>query len=213
LLKARFQSLPLVLMLALIVGGVGPSGPVAQAEACSSSLNVFSSLGSLHTPRGDPAAILLQNGQVLVAGGYDGTTAPLASAELYNRATGTFTQLAAQITTPMGPENLVPLSGSWICSFTSATSGQVSGGVFELTPTNRGAANIVAGNVTIVGASKAQVATQPQGTIVLPSSNQSGNVSFQAGTQGFTWIVTSATVGESLHILQGNTPGMCYPSR
>jgi len=109
--------------------------------------------------------------------------------------------------------NVVPLSGSWICSFTSATSGQVSGGVFELTPTNPGAANIAAGNVIIVGASKAQVATQPQGTIVLPSSNQSGNVSFQAGTQGFTWIVTSATVGESLHILQGNTPGMCYPSR
>jgi Galactose oxidase, central domain len=44
--------------------------------------------GGLNTARSDHTATLLQNGMVLVAGGYDNIA--LASAELYDSASGTF---------------------------------------------------------------------------------------------------------------------------
>ena len=59
----------------------------------STTLNVtagFVLTGSLNTPRQYHTATLLNNGMVLVAGGF-GSSGALASAELYNPATGTFT--------------------------------------------------------------------------------------------------------------------------
>ena len=47
--------------------------------------------GSLNTARHNHTATLLNNGMVLMAGGYTATDGYLASAELYNPATGTFT--------------------------------------------------------------------------------------------------------------------------
>jgi Bacterial Ig-like domain (group 2)/Galactose oxidase, central domain/Kelch motif len=46
--------------------------------------------GSLNSARQSPTATLLNNGMVLITGGY-GSSGALASAELYNPATGTFT--------------------------------------------------------------------------------------------------------------------------
>src|SRR5262249_50283735 len=51
----------------------------------------FVNTGSLVTARFAHAATLLPNGQVLVAGGLDGSGAVLASAELYDPSTGTWT--------------------------------------------------------------------------------------------------------------------------
>jgi N-acetylneuraminic acid mutarotase len=51
----------------------------------------WANTGSLNTGRTDHTATLLSNGQVLVAGGLDASSTPLASAELYNPATGTWT--------------------------------------------------------------------------------------------------------------------------
>jgi YDG domain/Putative Ig domain/Kelch motif/Galactose oxidase, central domain len=50
----------------------------------------FSATGSMNIARSNPTATLLPNGQVLVAGGFDGSN-PLASAELYDPNTGLFT--------------------------------------------------------------------------------------------------------------------------
>ncbi len=50
----------------------------------------FSATGSMNYARENPTVTLLQNGQVLIAGGFDGTN-PLATAELYNPNTGLFT--------------------------------------------------------------------------------------------------------------------------
>src|SRR3990172_5988800 len=51
----------------------------------------FTPTGSMSTARYLPTATLLQNGKVLVAGGYNGYYGTLATAELDDPATGTFT--------------------------------------------------------------------------------------------------------------------------
>ncbi len=77
----------------LIAGGIGADGrPVAAAELYDPATRHFSVTGSLGQPRFDHTATLLQNGKVLIAGG-DTTTAHtsnLATAELYDPATGSF---------------------------------------------------------------------------------------------------------------------------
>ncbi|WLT32291.1 kelch repeat-containing protein [Geothrix sp. PMB-07] len=55
------------------------------------------STGSMATPRAYHTATLLKNGQVLVVGGSDGSLA-LASAELYDPATGAFTATGSLVT-------------------------------------------------------------------------------------------------------------------
>jgi N-acetylneuraminic acid mutarotase len=82
----------------LVVGGYYSDpvkGPIAlaSAELYNPSTGKWTYTGSLHTARWNHSATLLQNGEVLVAGGESygsgGTTNVFASAELYYPATGT----------------------------------------------------------------------------------------------------------------------------
>lgn len=76
----------------LVVGGTdGVLGVLPSAEIFDPSSGSFSSagLGALQTKRQDAAAALLSNGEVLIAGGYDGS-ASLQTAELFNPNTGNF---------------------------------------------------------------------------------------------------------------------------
>ncbi len=81
--------------LVLMAGGYGAVGayigPSASAELYNPATGTFSyTTGSLTTARYSHTATLLNNGLVLMAGGW-GPSGILASAELYNPATGTFT--------------------------------------------------------------------------------------------------------------------------
>jgi uncharacterized repeat protein (TIGR01451 family) len=62
---------------------------LASAELYDPIAKTFSPTGSLATPRSAPA-VLLGNGQVLIAGGSNFTSGPLSSAELYDPIAGTF---------------------------------------------------------------------------------------------------------------------------
>jgi hypothetical protein len=83
----------------LFLGGFDGTNAVTSAELYNPIAGKFSSTGSLNVARAGPSSTLLGNGKVLVAGGvyYTGTipyTAVahyLASAELYDPSTGTFT--------------------------------------------------------------------------------------------------------------------------
>ena len=75
----------------LVAGGMGSDTcftPTSSAELYDPDTATWTPTGSLNTARFDHTATLLQNGLVLVAGGYAGGY--LNSAELYDPATGTW---------------------------------------------------------------------------------------------------------------------------
>ncbi len=79
----------------LVAGGANNDirGPEASAELYDPATGTFTATGSMTNARVFHAATLLNNGMVLITGGANatGVLAGLASAELYNPATGTFT--------------------------------------------------------------------------------------------------------------------------
>jgi hypothetical protein len=90
-----------LLMLAsgkvLAIGGRDTNGPMSSVELYDPDTGLWSSTGSLQTPRAAHTATLLPDGKVLVAGGTALTPAPssstppdpvVASAELYDPVTG-----------------------------------------------------------------------------------------------------------------------------
>jgi Galactose oxidase, central domain len=85
----------------LIVGGMGGSSTeLSSAELYDPDRGTFIRTGNMTTPRRGHTATLLADGKVLVAGGFGGSvlvaggyrpSGSLASAEIYDPATGTFT--------------------------------------------------------------------------------------------------------------------------
>ncbi|HJV64282.1 MAG TPA: kelch repeat-containing protein [Geomonas sp.] len=93
--------------LILIAGGIDDTNaPLATAEIYDPARKSFTATGSMATGRWMHSATLLGNGKVLIAGGTadpgpgtEGDTA-LASAELYDPATGTFSPVSPGMITP-----------------------------------------------------------------------------------------------------------------
>ncbi len=80
--------------MVLIAGGAEPnggSGAIASVELFNPETRSFAPTGNLNIARYRPAAIQLNNGMILVAGGVDNKDSILTGAELYNPAAGTFT--------------------------------------------------------------------------------------------------------------------------
>jgi hypothetical protein len=77
----------------LVAGGVGNRGDLASAELYEPTSGTWTTTGSLATGRYSHTATLLPNGNLLVAGGYNpgDPDGALASAELYDPASGTWT--------------------------------------------------------------------------------------------------------------------------
>ena len=80
----------------LVVGGWTSNGDYITSDAAGCELydpttGTFVSSGNLNTPRDTHTATLLNDGTVLIVGGFDSNSNVLSSAELYDPAAGTFT--------------------------------------------------------------------------------------------------------------------------
>jgi hypothetical protein len=100
----------------LIVGGMGSAAgsALSSGEVFNPSSETFSALpASMTSPRLQPLAAALPDGRVLIAGGEGAGGANvnpwLASAELYDPASGNFTALSASMTTPRMGATATPL--------------------------------------------------------------------------------------------------------
>jgi HYR domain/Galactose oxidase, central domain len=109
----------------LIVGGLaGCCSGLTVAEIYDPATGTFSASGSMSIFRADPTATLLPNGKVLITGGATSgaiysSGAILASAELFDPATGTFTMTGSMSVTRFGhtatllANGQVLIAGGW----------------------------------------------------------------------------------------------------
>jgi N-acetylneuraminic acid mutarotase len=155
-----------------LVGTCSCTTFVSSVDLYNPASNSFTATGALVTARYAHTATVLANGMVLVAGGFGGATstlqsggAPLASAELYNPTTGTWTATGSMTTAHMNhtatllPSGEVLVAGSYTGSATTATaevydpsSGTWTAVASMSTPRqSQGAALLPNGTVLIVG--------------------------------------------------------------
>ncbi len=149
----RINKYKLKAICSLLFAGLFVVGLVATAAtpASASGSGTFQKTGSMNVARVHHSATLLANGEVLVAGGTNSVSggSPLASAELYNPATGAWT-LTGNMTVPReGPQAVLlqngqvlvaggsndssaelynPSTGAW-----TATGSMINAGVGSLT--------------------------------------------------------------------------------
>ena len=106
----------------LVAGGISDTGAVgipylSSAELYDPATGTWSQTGSMTTPRAGATATLLKTGEVLVAGGdmggyADNTGTEVASAELYDPATGTWSSTGSMTTPRSGASASLIKSGS-----------------------------------------------------------------------------------------------------
>ena len=97
----------------LVAGGhTGPDGATRSAEVYDPVLRSWRKVGSLRTPRTGATATTLQDGRVLIVGGQRGRSAawsPMASAEIFNPSSNSFSNLSAvPLARSYGQSTLLP---------------------------------------------------------------------------------------------------------
>jgi hypothetical protein len=109
----------------LIAGGVvcsaGSCAELASTEIYDPTVKQFFAIGNMTIAREGHTATLLNDGTVLLAGGFDGNGNAIASAEIYNPANGGFVETATMIsarflhTATLLPDGEVYMAGGRSC--------------------------------------------------------------------------------------------------
>lgn len=133
--RADHIAVPLENGKVLIAGGLGPGWTfLASAEIYDPVTGRFSPTGSMTVPRESHAAVRLPDGRVFVVGGHNGQRQNLrllASAEIYDPATGAFGRAGA-MRIPRHKHDAVLLPAGQVL-ITGGADGQDDRGVFNST--------------------------------------------------------------------------------
>src|SRR5437667_12651502 len=119
---ARFEDFPAVLLprgKVLVAGGTGIDGvtSLSSPEIFDEATGNWTSTGSMNVGRGEFANVVLNDGRVLVVGGITELSesgAAIASAEIYDPVSGTWTLTGSMSTAREDPQRFVCLTvGFW----------------------------------------------------------------------------------------------------
>jgi len=176
--KKIAASLKASFVLPLLFLGVGSQAPIAMAQ----SPGMFTATGNMTTARADHSANLLLNGKVLIAGGYSQLGLPLASAELYDPASGTFAPTGDMTAAGTGPAILLP-------------DGKVSIGGRELYDPSTGTFTatgdlIPSGSFTLLGNGKVLIAGNPTAELYDPATGTFAVTGAYAGSYTGRYLST-----------------------
>jgi len=189
----------LALLLILLLPCTGST--LAQAEA-----GTWSSAASMHDPREGHTATLLSNGKLLIAGGCageNGNSLGLASAELYDPATGTWTLTGSMTTARVGPTATLLPGGEVLVAGGIDVDQQILWGSAELY-------NPTTGSWTVTGslniARHLHTATLLPGGKILVVGGSGGDASAElydpaTGTWTLTGSMTTARVEHTATLL------------
>ena len=197
--------------MVLIAGGRNGNNILSSAELYNPATGIFTLTGSLATARASHSATLLQNGKVLIAGGStNGTGFPtVASAELYDPGTGTFSPTGSLAAARGGHGAILLVNGQVLVaggeystngSFGTLASAELYdpvAGTFSATGTLNTARATPAtllndGRVLFAGGSNFSAGSLGSAEIYDPS----------AGTFSFTGSLSTARSGHSATLLQ-----------
>lgn len=106
--------------------GTGGSTAALSAVAIYTSGSGWSTAESMKVARFDAAAVRLADGRVLVSGGSDATGAPLASAEIYDPATGHWTLTGSMRNARYGG-TMTLLNSGWVLAAGGLSGGSSTG--------------------------------------------------------------------------------------
>jgi len=155
-----------------------------SAATAAGTLHVsgWTTTGSMLTPRSQFAAVLLQNGKVLMAGGLDAGGNPLASAEVYDPSAGTFSAAvnnmpnkASNFTATLLGSGTVLLAGGGNASaqiYNPATNSFNSTGGMGTQRSNHTATLLPSGLVLIAGGSNNSGTIQNSAQLFDPSTGK-----------------------------------------
>ena len=140
----------------------------AIADLYDPATNTITPAGTMNAIRQGHSATLLDNGTVLLAGGFDNTSTYLATAEIYNPATGQFLPVAGSMTTGRQHHTATLLAGGkvLIAAGTGPTGIRLntaelfdpSNGQFTATPTNMGSTVRSEHTATLLASGKVLIA-------------------------------------------------------
>jgi hypothetical protein len=170
--------------------------------ASPGSAQTFTPTGSMSVTRVYHTAILLNNGTVLIVGGYpESGREPLASAELYDPATGTFSPTTGNMSTPRAQANAIRLNNGkvLISGGTNATEAIVSAELYDpatgiFTPTGSMNTSRYGATVSLLNSGKVLIAGGWTGLIEPVTGSPLNSAELYdpaAGTFSFTGSMTA----------------------